>query len=286
MASWKHGAPKVAYVSGGGSGIGLTIARELIADGASIAIFDLKVADEILTELRQRYVGAQQSVRVYLVDITDPIAVEYAMDSAAAELGAPDLAFNSAGILRTDVFTDMSFETYELVVRINLIGSRNFAAGVLKYMGSGGHLVLVASMAGIVGTYTQAAYSSSKFGVVGLAEVLRLEQKLQGIDVSVICPGEIETPLLVYEREHGNPITESLNKIAGVITVEQAVAGIMKGLKKRQYMITPGFRANVLRFVARKMPGLFHWIVDSALAKAHTAHAKKSGVANPPKDRP
>lgn len=99
------------------------------------------------------------------------------------------------------------------------------------------------------------------------AEVLRLELKLQGIDVSVICPGEIETPLLVYEREHGSPITQPLNEIAGVITVEQAVFRIMKGLKKRKYMITPGFRANILRFFARKAPGLLHRSADSALAK-------------------
>jgi NAD(P)-dependent dehydrogenase (short-subunit alcohol dehydrogenase family) len=271
MSAWKQGAPQVAFVSGGGSGIGLCVAKELIGEGSSVAIFDLKVGDDVLNALRQRCVEGKQNVNAYLVDITDPVAVESAMDQAAAEMGAPDLGFNSAGILRTGVFTDMPFETYELVVRINLIGSRNFAAGVLKHMGSGGHLVLVASMAGIVGSYTHAAYSSSKFGVIGLAEVLRLEQKLQGIDVSVICPGEIETPLLVYEREHGSPITKSLNEIAGVITVEQAVSGIMRGLKRRQYMITPGFRARVLRFIARKMPGLFHRSVDSALAKAYAA---------------
>ena len=63
MASWKHGAPRVAYVSGGGSGIGLNFAKELITDGASIAIFDLKVDDEVLTELRQRCAGAKQNVQ-------------------------------------------------------------------------------------------------------------------------------------------------------------------------------------------------------------------------------
>ena len=96
---------------------------------------------------------------------------------------------------------------------------------------------------------------------------------MHGIDVSVVCPGEIETPLLDYEREHGNPITEALNEVAGVISVEQAVTGIMKGVRKRQYMLTPGFRANVLRVVARKMPWLLHRVVDSSLASAYAVHA-------------
>lgn len=269
LSTWKRGTPKIAYVSGGGSGIGLQITKALLDVGASIAIFDLVVKDEVLSEMRQRCVGENQKVEPYLVDITDPVAVEAAMDKAAAELGDPDLGFNSAGILRTAVFTELPFETYELVVKINLIGSRNFAAAVLKHLRPNGHLVLVASLSGIMGSYTQAAYASSKFGVVGLAEVLRIEQKLQGIDVSVVCPGEVETPLLAHEREHGSAITESLNAFAGVITVEHATAGILEGIKKRKFMIIPGFRPKMTRFLARRTPTLFRWIVDSKLAKAY-----------------
>jgi len=83
--------------------------------------------------------------------------------------------------------------------------------------------------------------------------VLRAEQKLQGIDVSVVCPGEISTPLLTYEREHGIPITEVLNAFAGVLSVEQAVAGILHGIRRRQLIITPG---------------LLHWVGTLKLAKA------------------
>ncbi len=269
MTSWKYDAPKVVYISGGGSGIGLQFARSMAATGANIGIFDLAVSADVLAELRQLCIDPQQIIEPYIVDITDPIAVEEAMDSASEKLGKPDLGFNSAGILRTAVFTELSFEVYEQVIRINLIGTRNFAASVLKHMQHGGHLVLVASLSGLMGSYTQAAYVSSKFGVVGLAEVLRIEQKLQGIDVSVVCPGEIETPLLVHQREHGNAMTEALNGFAGVLTVEQAATGILNGIKKRTFMITPGFRAKFTRFLARKAPTLFHRLVDSKLAKLY-----------------
>ena len=268
MSQWTHGTPRVAFISGAGSGIGLQIAKALVGEGTSVALFDLRVDENVLAELRGLCRQPQQKVEAFIVDITRAAEVDAAVDAAATQLGAPDFAFNSAGILRTALFTELPAETFELVVRINLIGSRNFAAGVLRYMQRGSHLVLVASLSGVIGGYTQAAYCASKFGVVGLAEVLRLEQKPRGIDVSVVCPGEIATPLLSYERQHGSKVTEALNATAGVLTVEEAVAGILAGLRKREFMITPGLRARLLRGMARKTSALLRWITDQTLAKA------------------
>ncbi|MFK8403025.1 SDR family NAD(P)-dependent oxidoreductase [Pseudomonas sp. BGr12] len=275
MTTWIKGAPKVAFISGAGSGIGLQIAKALLNDGASLALFDLRVDDAVLETLRRSCCTQGQRVEVFTVDISQAASVDSAIDAAVASFGAPDFAFNSAGILRTALFTELPAETFELVIRINLIGSRNFAAGILRYMKPGGHLALVASLAGIIGGYTQAAYGASKFGVVGLAEVLRLEQKPCGIDVSVICPGEISTPLLDHERQHGSKVTEALNATAGVLTVEQAVAGILQGLRKREFMITPGFRARFLRGMARKASGLMRWMTDKTLAGALADEQKR-----------
>ena len=274
MSQWIHGAPRVAFISGAGSGIGLQVAKALVGEGASVALFDLRVEEGVLAELRALCRQPQQKVEAFIVDITQAAEVDAAVDAAATRLGAPDFAFNSAGILRTALFTELPAETFELVVRINLIGSRNFAAGALRYMQRGSHLVLVASLSGIVGGYTQAAYCASKFGVVGLAEVLRLEQKPRGIDVSVVCPGEIATPLLTYERQHGSKVTEALNATAGVLTVEEAVAGILAGLRKREFMITPGLRARLLRGMARKTSALLRWLTDQTLAKALQAERR------------
>lgn len=275
MTSWKHGAPRVAFISGGGSGIGLCLVKSLIREGANLAIFDLRMAPSVTTEL-QSNAGPGQKVAFYAADVTDPIALEAAMDKATSDMGPPDLAINSAGMMRNGEFTSLPYETFEQVVRVNLLGSRNFAAGALKHMHSGGHLVLIASLAGLAGSYTQSAYAASKFGVVGLAEVLRVEQKLKGIDVSVVCPGEISTPLLDYERAHGSRVTETVNGLAGVLPVDEAVAGILKGIRKREYMITPGFRAKMTRFLARKATRLMHWIVDQTVAKA-LAKEKRQG---------
>ena len=276
MSNWKHGAPKVAFVSGGGSGIGLNLTRALLKDGASVAIFDLKVDDALLNDLH----GLSPNARVerYLVDITDPDAVEKSMEEAASTLGAPDFAINCAGILRTAVFTEMSYAMFDQSMKVNLYGSRNFAAGVLKHMQPGGHLALIASLAGMCGSYTHGAYATSKFGVVGLAEVLRTEMKPKGIDVSVVCPGEISTPMLDEERRVGSKVTEIVNEFAGVLPVDVAVQGILDGLRKRTFMITPGFKAKLTRYLARSHTELFRWIVDKKVAKALKLFGEKTAV--------
>lgn len=270
QSSWKYGQPQTAFISGGGSGLGLNIAQNLIREGVNVALFDRDVSPSVISALKPLALHNNQKVERYIVDITNPEALDNAVQSAVRDVGSPDLALNSAGILRTATFSELSHETFVQVINVNLIGSRNFASSVLQHMQPGGHLVLVASLAGIIGSYTHAAYAASKFGVVGLAEVLRLELKLKGIDVSVICPGEIDTPMLKQERIEGSPITESMNDFAGVLTVEQAISGIMKGLHKRQYMITPGFRAKLTREMARKAMTLVHWIADGKLAKAYS----------------
>lgn len=273
MTNWKYHAPRVTYLSGGGSGIGFGFAQALIAQGASVAIFDLRIGEQLLARLQESCTAPGQSVVFYPADITDPAMVESAMADAHARQGPADLAFNCAGLMRNALFTELSHATFLQVISVNLIGSRNFAASALKHLQPHGHLVFMASLAGIVGSYTQSAYAASKFGVVGLAEVLRAEQKLCGIDVSVVCPGEIQTPLLDYERQHGSPVTRSLNAVAGVLTVDQAVAGILRGIQRRQFMITPGFKARLIRALARKCTSLQRWIVDRNLAKSLRGNA-------------
>lgn len=254
--------PETVFISGGMSGIGAELAKSFVQAGANVAIFDLQSDMAALDNIKALSKFPHQNIHAYGLDIRNPDEVNSAMRKAVEEVGQPNLAINSAGILRTAPFNELDYTTFKQVIDINLIGSRNFAAGVVPHMTAGDHLVLIASLAGIVGTYTQAAYAASKFGVVGLAEVLRLELKQENIDVSVICPGEIETPLLEYERHHGKEATKNLNAFAGVLSVTDACQAIVKGLAKREFMITPGFRALFTRELARKASKLFRRIVD------------------------
>ncbi|MBL1274096.1 MAG: NAD(P)-dependent dehydrogenase (short-subunit alcohol dehydrogenase family) [Marinobacter maritimus] len=115
MTSWKHGAPRVAFISGGGSGIGLCLIKSLISEDTNAAIFDLRVDDSVITEL-QNNARPSQKITFYAADVTDPLAVEAAMEKAVSDMSPPDLAIYSAGMMRNGEFTVLPYETFERAV--------------------------------------------------------------------------------------------------------------------------------------------------------------------------
>lgn len=263
-----NGRRRAVFITGGMSGIGEELAKRYAAEGCHLAIFDLACKDSVEQAISRCKQSSEQKLEVFEVSVADHLALDEAVNKAVEKIGSPSLAINCAGILRTAAFRELSYEDFKQTIDVNLFGSRNFASSVLAHMHSGDHLALVASLAGIVGTYTHGAYAPSKFGVVGLAEVLRTEFKVEGIDISVICPGEITTPMLDEERRMGSKVAEKMNAFSGLQTVQEACDGIVKGLDRRDFMITPSARAALTRFLAHKLTGLSKWIIDKKLVKA------------------
>lgn len=265
MTAWP-----TAFVFGGGSGIGLRLAEILQARGAAVSIFDLKIGEE--AERRLGAVGSRTGggpvAAFHEVDVTDSAAVARAIEAAVATAGPPALAINSAGVQNSKPFEDLSEDQFRRVVEVNLIGSRNFAAAVLPQMRAGAQLALVASLAGILPNHGYAAYSASKFGVIGLAGALRLEYKPKGITVSVICPPEVETPMVDEERRTGDAIGLEMKKFSGTLTVDQACAEIIRGLEARRWMIIPGRRARLSRRLAQTLPGFTNATSDRMVKRA------------------
>ncbi len=205
---------KTVYITGAGSGIGLEAGRQLLKEGAILAVFDLKFRGEALSTFREATGVSKEKFRTSKLDVANPEAVE--------------------NLLRP-----------------------------------GGRLALIASLAGIVGSYGYAAYAASKFGVVGLAQVIRMEWKQKNLSVSVICPPEVEMPMVVREREFRPKATSAPKAFAGTLSVEKAVDEILKGLRKEKLLIIPGFRAKLTNFLVRFVPtSLNHVIADSIMTKA------------------
>jgi NAD(P)-dependent dehydrogenase (short-subunit alcohol dehydrogenase family) len=255
-----------AFVTGAGSGIGLRLAEKLLERGASVAAFDLALRGEVRERLAKLADGTRASF--HEVDVRHREALERAVGEAVAAVGAPDLALHSAGVGSSKAFEALTGDEFERVVAVNLVGSRNFAAAVLPRMAPGSRLALIASLGGIVPNYGYAAYSASKFGVVGLAGVLRVEYAPRGIGVSVICPPEVETPMLAEERARGDPISLRLKQFSGTLDLEDACNEILSGLAARRWMIVPGRRARLTRHLAQHLPGLMNAIGDRMVARA------------------
>jgi len=251
------------FISGGGSGIGLYFARKFATEGAKIAIFDLRISEAVRGELTQ--LAGAGGMAFHELDICDSPAVSGAAEQAAANIGGPQLAINCAGIQISKPFLELSSDEFNRVININLIGSRNFAAAVLPHMGRGSRLAFVASLAGIVSNYTYAAYNASKFGVVGLAGAVRMDVIARGIEVSVICPGEIMTPMVEEELKTMDPITFELKQVAGTLDLDTACREIFAGLERGDFYIIPGFRARMVWRLTRWFPGLLRKKTDKII---------------------
>ncbi len=261
--NWKGGVPRRVFISGGGSGIGREFAWRLAREGADVALFNRKLAPQVIEELKQLAVREDQRFASYSADVADDHAIRAAIDRAVEEIGAPDLAINSAGIQIAKPFDALSAAEFDRVVAVNLGGSRNFAAAVVPHLKAGTHLVFVASLASLVGTYAYAAYCASKFGVLGLASCLRIELKLRGIDVSICCPGEIITPLVIEERKTLHPISAALKEFAGHQEVEVACDQMLRRIARRDFEIIDGPLPRVTAFLARHFPGLTRMTADA-----------------------
>lgn len=260
---------KTAWVTGGSSGIGLELTKYLLQDNYQVCIFAHAGVEQAVTDLQKYF----PTVCGYEVDVQNESILDTQFAKAVAVFGTPDLLINSAGMGIAKSFEDMTSEEFLRQININLVGSRNVAHAALPYLkqtvqqGKHPKLVFIASAAGLVGCYGYTGYCSSKFGVVGLAEVLRIELRSQKINVAVVCPPEIETPLVVDERKNGSPITTALKQLGGSLPLEKACREIYNGIMSTQFMIIPSAQARILAKISRILPDVYRSQIDKKLDK-------------------
>ena len=185
---------RVAIVTGAGSGLGRATARQLAAEGASVACLDI-VADAV--EKTAGEIGEQGgSARAFEADVANPQSVRAAVDGAAGALGRPSLVFNCAGIGRFSHSHETPFEEWQKIIGVNLTGTFLVSQAAIPHLlDGGGSIVNIASNAGLMGQRYSAAYCASKGGVVNLTRALADEYLERNIRVNALAPGGIETPL-------------------------------------------------------------------------------------------
>ena len=188
---------KVALVTGAASGIGAAVAAELARDGAKVIIADRDLAGATAVAETIRQAGGEASV--FEIDVADPVAVEAMVGFAEKTYGALHLAVNNAGIGgQSAAAGDYPIDGWKQVIDINLNSvffcMRFEIAAMLR--AGGGAIVNMASILGSVGFARSSAYVAAKHGVLGLTKAAALEYATQGIRITAVGPGFIDTPLL------------------------------------------------------------------------------------------
>ncbi|MBL9026106.1 MAG: SDR family oxidoreductase [Myxococcales bacterium] len=187
---------KVAIVTGGASGIGAALGRELAARGAEVVLVDRQLAraEDVAATIRAS--GGRATAGE--LDVRDFAANQRVVRDVVERAGRVDLFVANAGIAVGGEIDTYDASDWDDVFDVNLRGVAYGLQAVYPQMieQRAGHFVATASMAGLVSAAGEASYTASKHAVVGLMKTLRVEGARHGVRASVLCPGAIETPIL------------------------------------------------------------------------------------------
>ena len=211
------------------------------------------------------------------VDVRDAGALERAVARAAADHGRLDLMYNGAGFGLLGFYEETPLEKWEQVFATNLRGLVHgvHAAYPIMRRQRFGHIVNVASLAGLVPIPASAVYTAAKHAVVGLSQSLRLDARRFGVRVSVVCPAAVDTPIFEESRSHyinfDVPKVLASSPPGGVLKPEECARQILKGIRKNKSVIAPGTAGMIWRLY-RYAPALWDWLVRPMSRSLDEAH--------------
>lgn len=248
---------KVAIVTGGASGIGRALCEELSKRGAVVVVADIneEKARQVAAGISQ---GGGWALALW-VDVSKAEEVERLVNRVVAEEGQLDYMFNNAGIAVLGELQDMSAELWSRVIDVNLKGVAYGVQAAYPVMVSQGHgyIVNTASVAGLLPGPLAGAYGTTKYGIVGLSEALRLEGAKLGVKVSVACPGYIQSS--IYDScTYVNSDAEEMKMLMPFkpLSAEKCARAILKGMDQNKGVIpVPGY-ASIMWWLQRLFPSL------------------------------
>jgi NAD(P)-dependent dehydrogenase (short-subunit alcohol dehydrogenase family) len=258
-------AGKVAFITGGVSGIGLGLAKVLAEAGMKVAITYRR---ESSLEPIEAWFAARPDLVLLPVklEVTDREGWVRAADEVEAALGPVDLLVNNAGVGVIGPIEQATYADWDWVMGVNVGGVIN---GIMTFVprmiarGQGGHIVNVSSVGGLAALGTAGVYCSSKFAVVGMSEALRSDLMVHGVGVSVYCPGPVKSniaeagskrPAELAETGYRRPAGPDAEPVKGSISFtdawmepEEAGRRVLEGiLQNRLYILShPELRSAI-----------------------------------------
>lgn len=250
---------KVSIVTGAASGIGKALCEELDREKAVVVAADINTEGVKKVALKLSKEGGN-SIAVNL-DVSQSEDVAEFINKAAHEYGRIDYIFNNAGITVCGEVRDMSLAHWEKIIAVNLMGviyGTSTAYSLMVKQGFG-HIVNIASLAGLIGYPTNIPYAATKAAVVRLSTSLRIEGDDLGVKVSVVCPGYIDTGIYdacTYLRADQEKVLANIP--FKMMDVKKAARLIMKGVVRNKAVITFPFYAGLLWWFYRLHPSFIN----------------------------
>ncbi len=243
---------QVILITGASNGIGRQLAIEFAGRGATVAGCGRSIArlKETLKEVRR----ASPASTMIGCDVSDAEQVQGMVGKVLEDYGKIDILINNAGVGMRRPFVETPLDTIETITRINYLGAVYCAHEVLPSMiaRGRGHIVNISSGAGKIGTLNMAAYCGSKFALNGWSESLYYELKPLGINVTVICPGPVQTD---FDREFRDTVPKSPPE--RIVSAAAVCREVIEAIEKNKFEVVMPRWLWLIEALKRHAPSLF-----------------------------
>ncbi len=263
---------KVAIITGGASGIGKALGEELARRGAAVILAD--IAGDAVKQVAEKIKSKGFKAEGAALDVADFDRVKGVVEKVREDHGRIDYIFNNAGIAVIGDARDASISDWRNVLDVNLYGVVNGSVSAYSVMVEQGfgHIVNTASIEGLVPFPITTSYVAAKHGVVGLSSALRIEGAALGVNVSVVCPGYVRTPMV---SGIGNKLVkanldldEVFSKLGFIsISPEESAEEILRGVKRNKAFIVVTLAARIGWVLHRIYPNMSIWFMRFAMSR-------------------
>lgn len=259
---------KWAFIVGGSTGIGFALAKVFLSKGSKVIIIarNEKRLQSAAEHLKQSY--PHGTIDFLSVDASDENALKSHFQSLADKNIAPYFLVNCAGRAIPDYFENISTQQLKDSFQLNVVTAWNSIQAALPFMKkAGGYIVNTSSIAGFLGVYGYSDYSVTKFGLIGLSEVLRSELEPMNIRVAVLCPPDTETPGFEEENKTKPEETKAISGNAKLLSADEVARATLKELEKGKFILLADFTSRLTYLLKRWLPDTLYKIIQKDVRK-------------------
>lgn len=259
---------KWAIIVGGSKGIGFALAKEFLTKGSQVLLIarDEKKLLSAQKDLLNLFPSSQ--VKILSADASNFEDLNFKLTEKIKNGIQPYFLMNCAGQALPKEFENISSAQMQETFQLNVMTAWNSIQILLPYLKkSGGHIVNTSSVAGFLGVYGYADYSVTKFGLIGLSEVLRSELEPYGIKVSVLCPPDTDTPGFEEENKTKPKETAAISAGAKLESPELVARKTLVAMQKGKFMILVNFESKLTYWLKRFFPEILFSILQKTIRK-------------------